>query len=137
MNLYKLMKTMLFEQGEFEKAELTTYNEDDIKGALSAEKPEIELKKVFGMSFWPKIQRYLENELKVVNLDKADKNLIGGELKARLNIFLEKGTPRFEENLKAMTRGIVNSYKRWSEMQNKSMDLPDDNVMKGGQYGRE
>lgn len=134
MNLYKLMKTNLFEQG---KAELTTYNEDDIKEALSAEKPEIELKKVFGMSFWPKIQRYLEGELKVVNLDKADKNLIGGELKARLNIFLEKDTPRFEENLKAMTRGIVNSYKKWSEMQNKSMDLPDDNVMHGGQYGGE
>lgn len=137
MNLYKLMSTSLFEQDEFEKAELTTYNEDDIKDALSAEKPEIALKKVFGMSFWPKIQRYLESELKVVRLDKADKNLIGGELKARLNIFLEKGTPRFEENLKAMTRGIVNSYKKWNEMQNKSTDLPHDNVMNGGQYGDE
>ena len=137
MNLYKLMETTLFEQDEFEKAELTTYNEDDIKDALSAEKPEIELKRVFGMSFWPKVERYLQKELNVVKLDKEDKNVIGGELKARLSIFLERDTPRFEENLKAMTRGIVNSYKKWSEMQNKSIDLPDDNVLAGGKYAGE
>ncbi len=136
MDLYNLMHSGLFEQDEddLDKAELTAYNEDDIKTALSSDKPEVELKEVFGMSFWPKVERYLNKELSVVTLDRADKNVVGGELRARLNIFLEKDTPRFEENVKAMTRGIVNAYKKWSEMQNKSRDLPDDNVQQGGEY---
>lgn len=129
MDLYKLVEQSLFEdEDDLSKFEIPEYNEEDIEDALKSNKPEVELKEVFGADFWPKVQRWLNQELKDIKITKEDANVIGGPLRAKLNVYLEKEEQSYEENVKSLTRAIINAYKSWSEKQVKDKDLPQEDV---------
>lgn len=112
------------------KFELPQYNEGDIIQAFMSEKPDVELRDVFGDEFWPKVQRWLNIELKDVKVDKGANNLVGGPLRAKLDIYLEKDdSTTYPENVKALARALQNSYKKWNEKEIKDKDLPHTEVV--------
>lgn len=107
------------------KFELPQYNESDIIQAFMSDKPEVELRDVFGDEFWPKVLRWLNIELKDIKVNKSANNLVGGPLKAKLDIYLEKDDAQlYQENAKALSRALQNSYKKWNEKEIKDKDLP-------------
>jgi len=100
------------------------YREEDIRDAILNEKPYIKLKEIFKPDFWPKIERWLNNELKNIKVDEEEINRPGGELKAKLEKYLEADTDRYDDNVETLGREIINVYNKWNQKEIKDMDLP-------------
>jgi hypothetical protein len=132
MKLNEFIKSLKEDDIDMPRFETTQYSDEDIIEALLSEKPENELKSVFGEDFWPKIKRWLDVELKDVKVSDEEKEIIGGELKAKLDKYLEREEPEYEENAKDLARTILNSYKKWSEKEIKDKDLPHEKIGQGG-----
>jgi len=100
------------------------YRESDIRDAIINEKPYLKLKNIFQVEFWPKIERWLNNELKKIKVSEDDINRPGGELKAKLEKYLEAETDRYDDNVSTLSREIINAHEKWNEKEIKDMDMP-------------
>jgi hypothetical protein len=100
------------------------YREEDIREAIISEKPYLELKKIFTSEFWPKLERWLNSELKNIKVTEEETNRPGGELKAKLEKYLEVNTDSYEENVGILAREIINSYEKWDKKEIKDMNFP-------------
>lgn len=128
MKLNEFLKNLNEDDIDMPRFETTQFNDGDIIDALMSQKPDVKLKVVFGEDFWPKVERWLKVELKNIKVSDEEDDVVGGELRAKLDKYLESETPGYEENAKALTRAIMNSYKEWSKKEMKDKDLPHNKV---------
>jgi hypothetical protein len=119
---------LLNEQDEIPRFESTQYNEADIVDALMGDNPEVDLKSVFGDEFWPKVKRWLDVELKDAKVNKEASNVVGGKMRAQLDIYLDHEETEYKDNAKALARNLLSSYKKWNEKEIKDQDLPHLNI---------
>jgi len=112
---------------ELENKELMRYNEEEIEGAIASDNPYSELKKVFPRDFFPKIIRWIEQKIKDIEIKEKDKNVEGGEFKAKLDKYLDepKGQKTYENMIKLLVRELMRSIEKWEEYETKPKDLPD------------
>jgi len=132
MKLNEFLKKLNEDDIEIPRFDTTKYNEEDIIDAFISEKPEVKLNDVFGEDFWPKVKRWLDIEFKDVKINDEEKNIVGGELRAKLDKYLEHESAEYEDNAKNLTRELMNSYKKWSEKEIKDKDLPHEKIGQGG-----
>jgi hypothetical protein len=107
--------------------EIPEYDSGELKDAIVAEKPDLALKKTFGEAFWPKIQRWLDQRLKGINVPPEASNYVGGPLKYKLDQYLQKeegNEQEYEENVEALVREILESIEEWGKKVVKDPNLP-------------
>lgn len=126
MKLNEFLKSLneLEDIDSLEKSDIVKYNDEDIIDALMSEKPDVELKDVFGEDFWPKVERWLNIELKNTKVNDEESKIIGGSLRAKLDKYLDREEPEYENNAKTLARYLINSYQEWAEKEIKDKDLP-------------
>jgi hypothetical protein len=117
----------ILEQMPLSDRDIPQYNESDIIDAITSDNPEVNLKKVFPRDFLPKVMRWLEDKLKDVKVGKDAKNIVGGELRVKLDKYLEaeEGEDTYEDNAEMLVRELLNSIDKWNEYETKPKDLPD------------
>jgi hypothetical protein len=109
-----------------EEYEIPEYDQGALIDALMSEKPDIELKTVFGEAFYPKVMRWLDLRLKKIKVPDEAKNYVGGSLKYKLDQYLEKDNEEdaYEENAETLSREILNAINEWDKKVIKDMNLP-------------
>lgn len=108
------------------------YKEQDIRDAIIDEKPYIKLKEIFQPDLWPKVERWLNNELKNIKINDDEANRPGGIMKAKLEKYLEVDTESYESNIDTFVRSILNAHANWDKKEIKDLNLPKDRFKKGG-----
>ena len=110
-----------------EDYEVPEYDQGALIDALMADKPDLELKTVFGEAFWPKVLRWLNLRLKKIKASLESNNYIGGPLRYKLDQYLEKGEDEdvYEENAETLSREILGSIEEWNKKVVKDMNLPE------------
>lgn len=103
------------------------YDEGALTDALMSDKPEFNMKDVFGEAFYPKIERWLKEKLKNIKVPKEGQNYMGGELRYKLDQYLQKedvSENEFKNNAKILTREILQAIESWSKKIIKDQELP-------------
>lgn len=112
---------------EVPEYEIPEYDEGALVDALKSEKPDIQLKKVFGEAFYPKVKRWLDDKFKPIDTPEDVDNLVGGEFKFKLDTYLKKEeAPEDEYNTNAETlaRELLNAVDEWGKKVVKDQELP-------------
>lgn len=121
----KLNDILLEQAYALADTEIPQFNQTEIGEAIMAKKPFVELKNVLPRNIYPKVVRWLKEKLKDIKAPKGSENEIGGELKGKLDKFLEKDTIHYESNVRALVRELMRAYEEWEEKLTKPEDLPD------------
>jgi len=103
------------------------YDQGALIDAIVSEKPDIEIKKVFGEAFYPKIARWLNERLKKIKVSPEATNYVGGPLKYKLDAYLEKNKDEetYQENAETLSREILSAIKDWDKKVVKDINLPE------------
>ncbi len=112
---------------EIPEYEIPEYDEKALQDALISNKPEVDLKEVFGEAFYPKVERWLNNKFKKIKTPDDASNYIGGEFKYKLDLYLKKdnvGEPEYKDNAETLSRELLNSIEEWSLKVVKDKELP-------------
>lgn len=106
--------------------DMPEFNSEDIKNAFISKEPLVALKNVFPRDFLPKVIRWIEKKLSNVSVESGSENMVGGELRAKLNKYLERdqGQKIYNENAETLVRELLRSYDEWNNQEIKPMDLP-------------
>jgi len=107
--------------------EIPEYDEGALVDSLKAEKPEIQIKNVFGEAFYPKVKRWLDNKFNAIKTPKDVDNLVGGEFKYKLDTYLKKeevSEDEYNTNAETLAREILSAVEEWDKKVVKDQELP-------------
>ena len=112
---------------EVPEYEIQEYDEGSLVDALKSEKPELQLKKVFGEAFYPKVKRWLDDKFSSISAPEDVDNLIGGEFKFKLDTYLKKDEgpeDEYNTNAETLARELLNAVDEWGKKVVKDQELP-------------
>jgi len=107
--------------------EIPEYDEGALIDALTSEKPELQLKEVFGESFYPKIKRWFDTKFKKTKIPEEATNYIGGIFKYKLDIHLQKeevSDDEYQNNIETLSRELLQAIGKWGKKVIKDQELP-------------
>lgn len=112
---------------EIPEYEIPEYDEGALVDAIKSEKPDIQLKEVFGEAFYPKVIRWFNDKLKAINTPEDVDNLVGGEFKYKLDTYLKKeevSEDEYNTNAETLARELLGATDEWSKKVVKDQELP-------------
>ena len=107
--------------------EIPEYDEGALIDALQAEKPQPDLKEVFGEAFYPKVMRWLSEKLRPIDTPEDVDNLVGGPLRYKLDVYLKKdevSEDEYHSNTEILARELLQAIDKWNDKVVKDPNLP-------------